>query len=620
MTHFFTKLFLCLLLLLLLPHRSFSQIRVDTMLTMSDGKRMNTAYFRPLALTPKGGFPAVLLVHGYAGSKEDMTAIANLFALSGYYCVEYSVRGQGKPAGYGSEGEFNWLLEERLLQDAKEILQWMQNNKDINKDKIGMLGGSQGGLITWNAAVNNLPIKCFVPIVAVPNMENTCLNNGCLNAFCYNALTNGGSRINYGKLMTDTIIPLVQNDDYNALKNFLKANDLKDKLHQIKIPMFVALAWQDDLFRVLDMLDALKTIKTPTKLAIYPGGHGLPQDPTQLVGLLTLCTRFFDYWLKGKNETIMASDSAVTIIDAAENKLKNMSLENFQYTLNTQKTPITYFLAPNKKLLSNGASSINNINLVEVREYKKNVTNDLTLNFFSEQFDNDIELCSYRINLVVGSNARKYQANALLYDYNPATKTSKPITRGSFQIRLAPNEKKERKEISYLINPQYYLLRKGHQIELRIKFGQPANKAGDEFGLSPFPPQEDASDTLFSNSIQSSSLEIFPINLTKGVVENIATTKNNYSNVGKSFALCNDIVLEYKQPIKSISIYNSLGERVIFIDKDNLSNETKLTENVIDSNKINQEIRISSQGLLPGMYGVCAVSADGVIFSKILLK
>jgi esterase/lipase len=567
---------------------------------------MNLAFFTPLQLTPKGGFPAVLLVHGYAGSKEDMTAIANLFSLNGYYCVEFSVRGQGAPAGYPSEGEFNWMTDDRILQDTKEIISWMQKRSEINKDKIGMLGGSQGGMITWNAAVNKLPIKCAIPIIAVPNLENACLNNGCLNYFCYNAITTGGKSIIYGPFMRDTLMPLVVNDDYYSIKNYVSRKDIVNKLSNIQIPLLIALAWQDDLFRVLDIADELKLIYSDKKLIIFPGGHGLPKDPSQLLGLMNLSIRFCDYWLKGiKTETIMNKDSAIILIDASENKIKYLTESNFNNCFPPKTIPITYYLTNNNKLIESVNSNVLTTELLEKRKYIKNITNDISLKFFSDPIKNDAELMSYKTSIWVNSDAIKYQANVLLYDYNPILKTSNPITRGSYQVRLYSNENKSKREIKYDLNPQYYLIRKGHQIEARVKFGESHPKASDEFGLSPFPPQSDANDTLFSSSDFPSFIELYPINQDNKSVEK--------SVLSSKFDLVFDKNLVTKGEPISFQFNSTKDIEIV------LFNQLGAVVNRLYLNKLISSSTIPTDELSPGMYWIYACSGEFVKINKIIV-
>jgi len=118
---------------------------------MSDGVSLEARIMKPIGFPPPAGFDGVILIHGYGGSKGDMQLIAQAMAIYGYASIAYSVRGQG-----GSEG-CSTVSGPREEQDLLEVVNYFRNYGQINPDRIGITGGSQGGIHSWMAAVDRMP-------------------------------------------------------------------------------------------------------------------------------------------------------------------------------------------------------------------------------------------------------------------------------------------------------------------------------------------------------------------------------------------------------------------------------------------------------------------------------
>src|SRR5512143_871695 len=74
----------------------------DEMIVMRDGVALEATVTVPAGSQPPGGFPGVLLIHGYGQDKSAMAPLASLLAANGYASLAYSVRGQGNSGGYST--------------------------------------------------------------------------------------------------------------------------------------------------------------------------------------------------------------------------------------------------------------------------------------------------------------------------------------------------------------------------------------------------------------------------------------------------------------------------------------------------------------------------------------
>lgn len=136
------------------------------------------ACFRKDEGTPK---PLVILSHGFLKSKEDLKDELEMLADLGYYAVAMDNRGHGRR----DEPDFSsQVLQDRLIDvyqvrrlvketadDIPSIIDHFEANKQVNAQRIGMLGISMGGYAAFRALVIEERIGVATPIIASPNWD-----------------------------------------------------------------------------------------------------------------------------------------------------------------------------------------------------------------------------------------------------------------------------------------------------------------------------------------------------------------------------------------------------------------------------------------------------------------
>ncbi len=118
--------------------------RADRVMTMGDGTRIDTSYFTSGG---DGRRPAVLLGHGFGGSKNDVRQQAEDLARDGYAVLTWSARGFGK-----STGKIGLNDPKGEVADVSKLIDWLAKQPQVELDKpgdprVGMAGGSYGGAI-----------------------------------------------------------------------------------------------------------------------------------------------------------------------------------------------------------------------------------------------------------------------------------------------------------------------------------------------------------------------------------------------------------------------------------------------------------------------------------------
>lgn len=500
--------------LLLLPVPLLAQTRVDTLFTMSDGVQINAIYIRPAGAPPPGGFPALVLVHGFGGSKRDYgNSAAPIYADSGYFSVAYTVRGQGRPdPATMSGGEFEWFTTPRELQDCQAIIEWLRGRADVNPERVGIEGVSQGGLTAWGAAIAKLNVRCAVPIIASPTYSRSFTKNGTVNYFVARALWLAklfGS-IELAPMMRDTLYNAISTGNYALTSAVIAARDIDANIPNVTIPIFMQLAWQDDLFSGSEFFPVFHALRSPKKMLVWPGQHGVPSgDIGQMRLQQTL--RFYRRFLRDDlAETIMSADSAVGLMDATTGQL--------HWFAERDSTTFRPTIPTGHQMFFNAAGALStapsNSTLAFPTFYLQGVSNE-SLTFRSEKFLQDRQFVGAAADLQITSSAVPHQAVVQLWEFNPETKSSKPITRGAWESRASTSGRYQ-----FELSPQLFTIRKGNQVEVRVKFGfpsLPANPPADEFGQISFPPQANSFDTLWGGGAFPSSITIYPAGQTSGV-------------------------------------------------------------------------------------------------------
>ena len=107
----------------------------------SEGSRLEGDYFVPTGL--KGGErrPGIVLCHGYSGIRQAILPdYAKLFAEAGYVALSFDYRGFG-----GSEGPKWRIMALEQIDDIRNAITWLEAQPEVDADRIGVWGTSNGG-------------------------------------------------------------------------------------------------------------------------------------------------------------------------------------------------------------------------------------------------------------------------------------------------------------------------------------------------------------------------------------------------------------------------------------------------------------------------------------------
>lgn len=135
-----------------------------------ENKTDNIILEATLSLPKKeGNFPVVILIPGYNKRSRDMDFVGHKHFLvlrdyltkKGIGVLQYDDRGAGK-----STGNYSKATIADLAKDVEAGVEYLKTRKEINKNKIGLLGHSEGGIIAAIVAGNSNDINYIVSLAA----------------------------------------------------------------------------------------------------------------------------------------------------------------------------------------------------------------------------------------------------------------------------------------------------------------------------------------------------------------------------------------------------------------------------------------------------------------------
>ncbi|WP_017237211.1 alpha/beta fold hydrolase [Streptomyces sp. SS] len=279
--------------------------RADRMLSV-DGVRLDTSYFTG---DGEGRRPAVLLGHGFGGSKDDVRAQAEQLARDGYAVLTWSARGFG-----ASTGEIGLNDPDHEVEDVRKLIDWLANRPEVLLDKpgdprVGVTGASYGGAISLLAAGHDARVDAIAPQITYWNLADALFPDGVFKKLWAGIFFSAGERPGAGSAdgcgrFTAEVCALYQRVAVSgkpdaAARALLEARSPSAVGDRVKVPALLVQGQSDSLF-TLAQSDAMARTLTangaPVAVDWIAGGHDGGDRETERVE--RRIGAWFDRWLK----------------------------------------------------------------------------------------------------------------------------------------------------------------------------------------------------------------------------------------------------------------------------------------------------------------------------------
>ena len=305
-------------------------------------------------LPGKNPAPAVLLAHGFGGSKDSVIEEAKALQARGFVVLAWSARGFGK-----STGSISMNSPDREVVDVKKLIDYLASRKEVIQDaagdpRVGITGGSYGGAISLLTGAQDLRVDAIAADITWNNLEGALFPqsaNGVDNPGPFKRVWTGtffsigslgfsrspsatSSSISPTTLLCGRFSPewcaayqssVAQNSPSPEISALMKAVSPATYAPQIVAPTLLMQGEADSLFPLTESLRTAQSIRdahptTPLAMIWHGGGHDGGQDES--TRLRTQVANWFDIYLSKKSNTfptfqLTQSAAAISSQDSA---------------------------------------------------------------------------------------------------------------------------------------------------------------------------------------------------------------------------------------------------------------------------------------------------------------
>ena len=277
--------------------------RTDQLISTGDGVRIDTSYFTGDA---SGRRPAVLLAHGFGGSKKDLRTQAEDLARDGYAVLTWSARGFGR-----SNGKIGLNDPKGEVADASKLIDWLAERPEVELDKtgdprVGMAGASYGGAVSLLTAGTDDRVDAIAPAITYWNLADALFPNGVFKKLWAGIFINtGGGCDKFEKQLCEMYNRVAESGTPDAAATkLLEERSPVAVGDRIKVPTLLMQGQTDSLFPLGQADTAAKAIKAngaPVDVDWIAGGHdGGDMEVDRVQGRVQ---SWFDRYLKDEKGT-----------------------------------------------------------------------------------------------------------------------------------------------------------------------------------------------------------------------------------------------------------------------------------------------------------------------------
>lgn len=248
--------------------------RSDRVMAMGGGVRIDTSYFT----AGSGRRPAVLIGHGFGGSKDDVRPEAEKLARDGYAVLTWSARGSG-----GSSGRIGLNDPAGEVADVSKLIDWLATRPEVRLDKagdprVGVTGASYGGAVSLLAAGHDPRVDAIAPSITYWNLADALFPNGVFKKLWAGIFINSGGGCSHFEpqlcAMYNRVAEAGKPDA--AARALLEARSPSAVAGRIKVPTLITQGQTDSLFPLGQadaMAKAIRANGAPVDVDWIAGGH-----------------------------------------------------------------------------------------------------------------------------------------------------------------------------------------------------------------------------------------------------------------------------------------------------------------------------------------------------------
>jgi ABC-2 type transport system ATP-binding protein len=133
--------------------------------TAREHVRLDTALYVPHGVNAHHRAPAIILAHGFGGSRHTLDGEAQYFAARGFVVLAYTARGFGS-----SGGRVALDARDYEVNDEQQLVTWLAKQPEVQLDhpgdpRVGIVGASYGGGASLMLVASDPRVDAAVPSI-----------------------------------------------------------------------------------------------------------------------------------------------------------------------------------------------------------------------------------------------------------------------------------------------------------------------------------------------------------------------------------------------------------------------------------------------------------------------
>jgi ABC-2 type transport system ATP-binding protein len=296
--------------------------------TSFDGTKIVYTLMTPDNASSANRVPAVLITHGYGGSRQTTPDgfVGDLLA-SGYAVLTWDQRGFGESGGQVEVDD-----PQVEARDVSALIDVLARDPRIARNgpgdpKVGMSGGSYAGGIQWVTAARDRRVDAIAPEISWHNLLESLIPSGvvktgwgvALFGVGQTSVTGGLNPTSPAGIQTGTYDPIINQalaegtatgQFSQPVRDFFAEKGPDYLLPKVKAPTFIIQGTIDTLFPPTQAVENWSAMKAdhpgqPLKMAWYCSGHGTcsPFDPGPDGFIDQRIIAWFDRYVKNRGGT-----------------------------------------------------------------------------------------------------------------------------------------------------------------------------------------------------------------------------------------------------------------------------------------------------------------------------
>nr|WP_203914001.1 alpha/beta fold hydrolase [Rhizocola hellebori] len=273
---------------------------------------LDTRLYLPKSASASNRVPALLLGHGFGGTKESVAADAKELAGQGYAVMTWTARGFG-----ASTGRIHLNSPDHEVRDAQNLLSWLAEKPEIRTDsagdpRVGVVGGSYGGALALLLAGADSRVDAIVPMITWNDLGESLFPGGVFKqtwaGIFFGAGMSRGATGNpqcgrWAQDVCETYLRVASTgvlDDKS--RELLAKRSPESVLNRIKAPTLLIQGEADSLFPLSEADANARGISgAPVRVAWFTGGHDGGQGPLSDQNRVKFLTvQWLNHYVKGE--------------------------------------------------------------------------------------------------------------------------------------------------------------------------------------------------------------------------------------------------------------------------------------------------------------------------------